>query len=163
MRPKELDLYHLTYLNDPSEDNRDSLMQAIHAVAKQQMVFHNLGADRDDAAQDVVISVMKSLPLKEGTTLSFWIIGVIHNRATDYHRQYARRREDEFVEETIAAHEPEYNFAHTRLKEASGDNFPIIEDLLLGHSMDETAKKHGLSKKAIQNRIQRIRERARNV
>jgi DNA-directed RNA polymerase specialized sigma24 family protein len=157
----ELNLHYLTYINDSCEDNYHSLLQACRTVAKQQLSLASVGEYRDDLADDCVIAVMDSLSsLRPGTDFSFWYLKVIYNEKMTYLKKRSRTKEEEFTENTVGAADGEYNFAHERLREAAGKNYPLVQDLLMGLTFDEAATKHGITKKAIQNRLSRIREKA---
>jgi DNA-directed RNA polymerase specialized sigma24 family protein len=87
---------------------------------------------------------------------SRWFYKILLNCQRDAYRE---RDEEEFVESVFTAHEPTYTFAHTRLREAAGDNFFICEDILFGYSLDEIAQRHNLTKPAVQQRLKRIAQK----
>lgn len=82
-------------------------------------------------------------------TLMEYSFAFLNERLTD--------NEKELIESSVAPIDGEYNFTHKKLREAAGDDFPIIEDLLRGLTMSEVAKLHKTTKSAIEDILTSLR------
>jgi DNA-directed RNA polymerase specialized sigma24 family protein len=173
--PRQLDEAYDTYRQDPN--TASDFFKLCLAVAHQQTsisAWNESKLNREDIAQEAAIAAFVALPtLKEGTIFALWYLGVIRNKTNDALRKlYTTTAKEkaypttEDGREDLMAGLPNYESRQdsqwTRIAEAAGDNLPLVRLIGQGLTVEEAANEIGITKKAAQNRISRIRKKQAN-
>jgi DNA-directed RNA polymerase specialized sigma24 family protein len=159
MTTNALDLHFLTFINDQNEDNYQSLMQACFTYAKTYMSLHpELELYHNDIARDVAHSAMKSATkLHTDGPFQAWLYRVTLNKIIDYQRKIEWRKQDEYVEESFK--QPTFTLPRevSDLEGLSEFNRSLLNDIEDGYSLDDTPKRHGITRKAFDSRMDRLK------
>jgi DNA-directed RNA polymerase specialized sigma24 family protein len=158
MKAHELDRLFTAWKQDDSQSNRDALLQAVATQARQQATKHNLGTELDDLINETVLTVLeKADALSADRPFGFWLIRVIKNKLTDTYRSSPNNTLAPLSDGWCV--EDRYVCNYSRLAPLFGKNVTIVDDLMDGFTLDEVAARHNTTKKAIQNRINRVRQK----
>jgi RNA polymerase sigma factor (sigma-70 family) len=121
----------------------------------------------DDVAQDAVLAAWQALPSFDPakSSISTWFSRIVDRTLADHFRSVYREAElfDHGVDvERIELADTLHDIDIEAIREAAGESNACLVDLLLsGCTYAEAAAELGCTAKAVESRIQRIRDRVR--
>lgn len=156
---RELDKQYETFLND--RDTGHALYTACLRFA--EAVVSPTNPFRDEIAQDAAWKALERVnTIRPGIRFAFWFLAVVKNKQRDYWRRVTARERAEsndvhYGEPALTLGEQQY------LRDISGEHREIIDLLLDGHSLQETATTMGISVRALKQVLSSLKVAVQNV